>query len=215
RRFGGEEYEFYLQDTWKATSALSITAGLRVSLDPPVYELQGYQTSPAMSFEDWYNLRGSLASQGKPQSLAPKVQFDLASKTGRGLYPFQHDVAPRLALAYSPQAENGWSKFLFGGRNRSSIRAGAGLYYDLFGQSLIRGFDSTALGFSSSLTNPLTASAQTYPRFTGYYNVPFDSQFFPTAAAKSTFPAVYPDAFSITNSIDDKLRAPYSISLNF
>src|SRR5262249_33590756 len=96
RQFGGEEYEFYVQDTWKVTRALTVTAGLRVSLDPPVYELQGYQTSPVVPFGDWFDLRGSLAAQGKPQSLAPKVQFDLSSKTGRGLYPFQHNPAPRL-----------------------------------------------------------------------------------------------------------------------
>jgi hypothetical protein len=215
RIFADQEYEFYVQDTWKATRALTVTAGLRVSLFPPIYEDQGYQTSPVMSLEDWFNLRGSLAAQGKPQSQAPLVAYDLASKTGRGLYPYQHDVAPRLALAYSPQSDSGISKFLFGGRNRSSIRAGAGIYYDLFGQALIRGYDSTALGFSSLLTNPLTASAKTYPRFTAYYNVPFDSPFFPAAAPKSTFPQTYPDVFAITNSLDDKLKAPYTINLDF
>jgi hypothetical protein len=215
RKFYGEEYEIYLQDTWKATRALTITAGLRVSLAPPVYEAQGYQTSPSISLEDWYNLRGSLAAQGKSQALAGPISFDLASKTGRGLYPFQHDFAPRLSLAYSPQGDSGLSRFLFGGRNRSSIRAGAGIYYDLFGQALIRGYDSTALGLSTRITNPLNASSSTYPRFTGYYNVPFDSQFFPPAPAKSTFPLPYPDAFAITNSLDDKLKAPYSMNLDF
>ena len=215
RRFAAEEYELYLQDTWKATRGLTVTAGLHVSLTPPVYEAQGYQTSPSMSLEDWYNLRGSLAAQGKPQSLAPPVSFDLASKTGRGLYPFHHDFAPRLALAYSPRAESGLSKFLFGGANRSSIRAGAGFYYDAFGQAVLRSYDATALGFSSSITNPLNASSSTYPRFTGYYNVPFNSQFFPQADAKSTFPQTYPNAFAITNSLDDKLKAPYSMNLDF
>ena len=215
RDFAQEDYELYLQDTWKATRNLTITAGLRVYVDPPVYEAQGYQTSPVMSLEDWFNLRGSLAAQGKPQSLAPPVAFDLASKTGRGLYPLHHDFAPRLALAYTPRAESGFSRFLFGGPNRTSIRAGAGLYYDAFGQAILRSYDSTALGFSSSLQNPLNASSSTYPRFTGYYNVPFSSQFFPAASPTSTFPQTYPDAFAITNSIDDQLKAPYSISLDF
>jgi hypothetical protein len=216
RKFAAEEYEFYLQDTWKATRALTVTGGLRVSLLPPVYEAQGYQTSPAMSLEDWYNLRGSLAAQGQPQSLAPKVAFDLASKPGgRPLYPYQHDVAPRLALAYSPQSDGGLSKFLFGGPNRTAIRAGFGMYYDLFGQSVIRDYDSTALGFSTQITNPLNASSKTFPRFTGFYNVPFDSPFFPKGAAKSTFPQTYPDAFAIANSIDDRLKAPYTMNVDF
>jgi hypothetical protein len=215
RKFQDSEYEMYVQDTWKATSRLTITAGLRMSLFTPVSEAQGYQISAIPSLEDWFNMRGVLAGQGKPQSLAPLVQYDLASKTGRDLYPFQHDFAPRLSLAYSPKAESGLSKFLFGGPGRSSIRAGAGIYYDLFGQALITGFDSTALGFSSLLTNPANASSSTYPRFTGFYNVPFSSQFFPGAPAKSTFPQTYPDLFAITNSIDDKLKAPYTINLDF
>ena len=215
RKFAQEEYELYAQDNWKATRSLTVTAGLRVSLLPAVYESQGYQTSPSMSLEDWFNLRGSLAAQGKPQSLAPKVSFDLASKTGRGLYPFHHDFAPRLALAYAPGADSGLSKLLFGGPNRTSIRAGFGMYYDAFGQSVIRNYDATALGFSSNITNPLNASSKTYPRFTGITSLPYDSPFFPQAAAKSTFPQTYPDAFAITNTLDDQLKAPYSMSLDF
>jgi hypothetical protein len=142
------------------------------------------------------------------------VAFDLASKTGRGLYPYQHDVAPRVAAAYSPQGESGLSKFFFGGRGRSSIRAGFGMYYDLFGQSILRDADSTALGFSTRITNPLNANSRTYPRFTGFYNVPFGSQFFPAAAPTSTFPQTYPDAFAITNSIDDRLKAPYTMNID-
>jgi Prophage tail fibre N-terminal. len=215
RTFAEEEYEFYVQDTWKATRGLTVTAGLRVSLFPPVYEQQGYQTSPVMSLEDWYNLRGTLAAQGQPQSQAPPVQFDLASKTGRGLYPYQHNFAPRLALAYSPQGDSGLARFLFGGRNRSSIRAGAGIYYDLFGQAILRSYDATALGFSSSFTNSANATSKDYPRFTGYYNPPFDSRFYPSATPKSVFPQTYPSLFSISNSIDDKLKAPYTMNLDF
>ena len=216
RLFAEEEYEVYLQDAWKATSALTITAGMRVSLLPSVYEMLGYQTSPTMSLEDWYNLRGSLAGQGKPQSLAPQVSFDLASKTGRGLYPFHHDFAPRLALAYAPGGDTGLSKFIFGGPGRSSIRAGFGIYYDAFGQSVLRDYDSSALGFSTQLVSPANANAATYPRFSGIYSLPFSSQFFPGADTKSVFPQTYgEDATRITNTLDDQLKAPYSMSLDF
>ncbi|HLJ44867.1 MAG TPA: carboxypeptidase-like regulatory domain-containing protein [Bryobacteraceae bacterium] len=215
RRFAEQDYELYVQDTWKVTRSLTVTAGLRLSMFPPVYETQGYQTSPVMSFEDWFNLRGALAAQGLPQSQAPPVQFDLSKKTGRGLYPFQRDFAPRLSIAYSPQGDGALSRFLFGGRNRTSIRAGAGMYYDLFGQSLITTADATALGFSSLITNPLNARSTTYPRFTGSFDLPLSSPFFPPSPATSMFPQTYPDAFAITNSIDDKLKAPYTMNLDF
>jgi hypothetical protein len=215
RKFAGEEYEFYAQDTWKATRALTVTAGLRVSLLPPVYEAQGYQTSPNVSLEDWFNLRGSLAAQGRSQAEAGQISYVLASAGGRPLYPYQKDVAPRISLAYAPQGSSGLSKFFFGGPNRSSIRAGFGMYYDLFGQALIRNYDSTALGFSTQVTNPAGITAKQAPRYTGYYSVPFDSPYFPKGPAKSTFPQVQPDIFQITNGLDDKLKAPYTMNLDF
>src|SRR5437016_1538552 len=67
----------------------------------------------------------------------------------------------------------------------------------------------------SDWSSDVCSSDLTYPRFTGYYSVPFDSPFYPKADAKSVFPQVYPDAFAITNSIDDKLKAPYTINLDF
>ncbi len=215
RKFAAEEYELYAQDAWRASRALTLSAGIRVSLLPPVYETQGYQTTSVPSLEDWYNLRGALAAQGKPQSEAPAIQYDLAGKTGRALYPFHRDFAPRLAAAWSPQGERGLSRFLFGGPGASAIRAGFGMYYDLFGQALVRDYDSTALGFSTQLTNPLDASSKTYPRFTGYYNVPFSSPYFPKGGATSTFPQTYPAVFAITNGLDDQLKAPYAVNLDF
>src|ERR1043166_7643480 len=204
----------YVQDSWKIARGLTITTGLRYSLDPPIYEANGYQTTPNIPLGDWFNMRGALAAQGKPQSLAPKVAFDLSTKPGgRDLYPYhKKNFAPRFALAYSPQGNDGLSKFLFGGPGKTSIRAGWGMFYDLFGQALIRQFDSTELGFSPLLRNPASASPLTAPRFTGFYDVPL--ALFP-AAPKGGFPQTYPDLEAITNSIDDTLKAPYTMNMNF
>jgi hypothetical protein len=218
RNFAGEEYEMYVQDSWKVSRALTLTAGLRLSLFPPVYEANGYQTSANIPLGEWFDLRGGLAEQGKPQSLAPLISYQLASAPGgKPLYDYQKDWSPRFALAYSPQGDSGLSKFLFGGPGRTSIRAGWGMYYDLFGQGLIRSFDANALGFSSYLQAPASPSnpasnAETAPRFTGYYDLPRD--IFPAAPAGG-FPQTYPNVFAAINSIDQHLRSPYTMNMNF
>src|SRR5437773_2767789 len=214
RNFAAQEYEMYGQDSWKVTRSLTITAGLRYSLNPPVYESNGFQISPNVPLGDWFNQRGGLAQQGKPQALAPKIRFDLASKaSGRDLYPYhKKDLAPRLAIAYSPQGSSGLSRFLFGGAGQTSIRAGWGMFYDLFGQGLIRQYDSTALGFSTSINNPANANAATVPRFTDFFHVPLDRL---PAAPPGGFPQTYPDVQAITNGIDDTLKAPYTMNMNF
>jgi hypothetical protein len=89
RQFKEQEYELYLADTWKATGALTVTAGLRLSLFPPVYEAQGYQTSPAMSLEDWFNLRGSLCGTG--QAAVPGAES--------GLRPGEQDWPRTVSLS--------------------------------------------------------------------------------------------------------------------
>ncbi len=212
RKFGGEEYEMYLQDTWKVTRSLNVTAGLRLSLDPPVYESQGYQTSTQQSLEDWYNQRGALAAQGLPQSQTPRVTYVLSNKGGRDLYPFQKDLAPRISLAYAPSSTSKLATWLFGGPGKTSIRTGFGMFYDIFGQGLIRSADATALGFSTSLQNAANQTAATSYRYQGFYTVP--TNILP-AAPKGGFPQVQPDIFQITNGVDDKLKAPYTMNLDF
>ena len=218
RDFADKEYEAYLQDSWKVTRGLTVTGGLRVSISPPVYESHGAQTSTNIALGDWFNERGVLAAEGKSQALAPKISYQLANAAGgHGLYPTQKDFSPRLALAYSPQSNSGLSKWLFGGPGKTSIRAGAGIFYDLFGQGLIRDYDATALGFSTLLTPPASplnplSSALTAPRFTGFYDLPASAL---PPAPKGGFPQTYPDIFGTTNSIDQKLRSPYTINMNF
>ena len=215
RDFKNQEYESYISDTWRVTRNLTITAGLRHSLMPPIYEANGAQSTAIPSLSNWLAQRDGLAMVGAPQSLATPVQFVLAqSAQGRDLYPNHlKNFAPRLSVAYSPTAHDGIGKFLFGGEGKTSIRAGWGMFYDLFGQPLAQSYSSSALGFSTSLSNPAgVQSTLTTPRYTGFYNIP--AGLLP-AAPPAGFPQVAPNLFAITNSIDDQLKPPYTMNLNF
>ncbi len=216
RHFGVKQYEMYAQDSWKVTRGLTVTAGLRWSLEPPISELNGYQTSANVPLGAWFDQRGNLAANGQPQSIAPVISYDLSSKSGgRPLYPFhKKDFAPRIALAYSPQGNDGLSKFLFGGAGHTSIRAGYGMYYDLVGQALATSVDSSAFGFATRLTNPANATALASPRFTDFFGVPTSSAYY-LAAPKGGFPQTYPNIFAITSGLDDQLQAPYTENFDF
>ncbi len=214
RNFKNQEYEMYIQDTWRVNRALTVTAGVRYSLMPPVYEADGQQVSPNIPIGDWFDMRGGLASQGKSQMEAGRISFIPRDQGGRELYGFHKDnIAPRVSLAYSPQGTDGLSKFLFGGPGRTSIRAGWGMYYDLFGSGLMRSYDATAFGLSNALTNPAAVlTIESAPRYTGITQIP--AGLLPAAPA-ATFPATYPDLFAITNGLDETLKAPYNMNLNF
>ncbi len=215
RQFNAEEYEFYAQDTWKMTRSFTLTYGLRYSLMPPIYEANGIQTVAQESLSTFFDTRVGLAEVGAPQFLVNPVTYVLKEQPGgRDLYPFhKKNLAPRLAMAWSPQGDSGISKFLFGGPGKTSVRAGWGMYYDVMGAGLITNYDATALGLATSLQNPsarLTLS--TAPRFTGLNSIPASVLPAPPPAG---FPQVAPNLFSITNSLDDRLLPPYTMNLNF
>ncbi len=69
-------------------------------MDPPLYEVNGYQTSTNIPLGVWANDREGLAEQGLPQSMVTPLSFQLADAPGgHSLYPFQRHVAPRVGLA--------------------------------------------------------------------------------------------------------------------
>jgi hypothetical protein len=213
RLFGEKHYDLYLQDSWKARRGLTVSAGLRLSLNPAISELNGYNVDSTPSVGNWMAARIGAAAAGQSADSAGLVSYDLSSKVGRGLYPFQTNWAPRASVAYSPQSTSGWAKWLFGGPDRTSLRAGIGMFYDAFGQGLERSF-SSAVGFATSVASgPGAPIGPPTSRFTGYYSLP----------PLSAFPTPPPGGFPQTNApgsllqatgIDDQIRAPYSINYN-
>ncbi len=213
RDFADSEYELFLQDSWKARRGLTVTAGARVNIDPPIYEVNGYQTSTNIPLGVWANDRAGLAERGLPQSSVTPLSFQLASAPGgHSLYALQRHMAPRIALAYSPQSDSGWGRRIFGGTGKTAIRAGFGMYYDAFGQSLIRIADATSLGFSSTLQNAGTQTYATVPRFIGINQIP--AGLLP-AAPPGGFPQVASNAFAATSGVDSSIKSPYSMNIDF
>ena len=218
RDFVNHEGDLYAQDTWKATRNFTVTAGLRYSLAPAVYEANGQQVSPNIPFQTFMNTRQSLAEQGLSQQGAGLISFVAGNGAGgRPLYPEHKNWSPRLGLAYSPKAESGLAKFLFGGPGKTSIRAGAGMYYDEMGQPLAQTINANAFGLATTLTTPpnVLSTAQ-LPRFTTFYSVP--SAIVPPPGPSglgAPYPTSGAGSFAITSSLDDKLKAPYTMNLNF
>ena len=213
RSFVDNEYEMFIQDSWRVRKNLTITAGLRVSLFPPLYEANGYQTSANVPLGDWFNDRGYLAETGQSQALAPILKFNLAGAPGgTSLYPFQHHYSPRFAFAWSPSSDTEGGRWLLGEPGKTSIRGGFGMFYDLFGQSLIRLADATALGFSTQLTNPANADYLTSPRYISPIDIP-SGLLLPAPAGG--FPQTAPNVFAIAQGLDSALSSPYSMNITF
>ena len=203
RDFKANEFEWYVQDSWRLKPNLTVTIGLRHTLLQTPYEVNGQQVAPTIDLHQWFINRALAAAQGQgdqpPFSFASSGQ----SRGGRPYWPMNKlNFAPRLAIAYSPDS-------------KTSIRAGAGMYYDHFGQGIVDGFSQFG---SFGLTSTQAAPSNIYtpddtPRYTGRNNVPPLASALPTV----TYPAMPPNnpntGFTFnSNGIDGQIKTPYSIA---
>ncbi|MGH9526595.1 MAG: hypothetical protein ACRD2F_07980, partial [Terriglobales bacterium] len=180
---------------------------------------------PNVNMGQWFNARQADMLQGVPTSQAGLISFEPAGPTwGRpGLYNTQNtDFAPRFGMAWSPHPGGGWLKDLFG-EGQTSIRGGAGVYYDFFGPELALNYsDSAAFGLSSSVSNPAQGlTLAEVPRVTNINVIPTTAangvSLIPPAPS-STYPiqpGSGPAFEAITRGIDQSLQTPYSIAADF
>src|SRR5260221_623653 len=57
RRWGADEYEFYVQDVYKVKTSLTLSFGVRYSLFSPPWETTGTQVAPNIGLGDWFAQR--------------------------------------------------------------------------------------------------------------------------------------------------------------
>jgi Carboxypeptidase regulatory-like domain len=210
RAFSANEYEWFIQDSWRVMPNLTITFGLRHTILQTPWETKGQEVTPTIDTNTWYKKRESAAQAG--QVYEEDLQFSPAGPFyGKpGFWPkSKNNIAPRFAVAYSPDT-------------KTSIRVGAGIYYDHYGQALVNTFDQNgSFGLSSSVSNPAgvygiegSAKHPPAPRF-------IDRQTLPAidtgagGGSTITFPYTAPqNNFAITWGLDSKLKTPYAEAFN-
>lgn len=201
--YKSNEFEYYLQDSWRATPKITVTAGVRHSLLQTPYEVSGQQIAPTVNTVDWFGRRASDAAQGIPYE--PLLTYG-PSGQARGAMPYypmaKGNIAPRLSVAYAVTP-------------RTSIRAGFGVYYDHFGEELTSSFAQTgSFGLATSVQNPAGYyTVDNTPRFTSISSIPPLSASFAQPSSVS-YPYSPPAAFAISTGIDSKINTPYSYGLD-
>ncbi len=226
RHWGEDEYEFYVQDSYRMKPNLTVNLGLRYSLFSPPWETTGTEVAPTFSMGQWFKQRARNMLNGIGSNQDPTVTFALAgAANGKpGYYNWDyHNFAPRLSFAYTPRPDGGWLKSLVGEGDKTVVRAGFGIVYDHIGPGLLSSFDQNgSFGLSTQLTNSVLPSAATAPRLTSLTSVPttlFDGTTpFAPATPAGGFPYTPPPSGSglgIYWGLDDQIRTPYSYALDF
>lgn len=179
RNWGLNWYEFYAQDSWHLKRNLTVTYGLRWSLFPPPWEVNGLQASPVCSdaaatangtpacppgsfnLGKYFNQNLQNMQNGLGFADGPLISYGLGGPVnhGPGFYNFEKsDFSPRISIAYSPRPRGGLLKALFGEGDKTVIRGGFSKVYDRAGMQLLNTFDANApAGLSATVQNPCCA----------------------------------------------------------
>ena len=213
RSFQGREYEFYVQDSFKATRELTLNYGVRYSNTTPPWESGGVQVRDIQGLDNYFADRVRASLEGKSGASMPTaaLTYELAGPANGKPSWFRRDnnnFAPRFGFAYAPERDNFWGR-LFG--KGSVLRGGYSMVYDRYGSDMIVEFDkSGSPGLASQVAQPRNTNFSDSARLdAGLPALPV------AAAAKYPFtPATILGGFNTNTGVFPNLVAPYSSLIN-
>jgi Carboxypeptidase regulatory-like domain len=203
RNFATQAYEEYIQDSWKIRPHLTLTLGLRYSLERPVYETQGFEVQPTVPLGTYFQDRLAAAEQG--QNFVDPIIINRSGPAngGKPMYNWdKNNFQPRIAVAWSPDG------------GKSVIRGGFAITNDYYGQALAVDWDlNNTLGFTSNYTTPAntfdTTAGNLAPLFTGFDQ---GAHSLPNVVVPASlqFPLAQPvdEGGRIEQGVDSTLHAP-------
>jgi hypothetical protein len=225
RHWSTDNYNFFFQDTWKVRRNLSLTYGLNYQFMTPMTETAGQQVTPTINMGQWFNQRWAAMVRGLGDNSVMGGALIGFGPSGSvygkpGLYSAQtKNFAPRLGIAWSPRRESRWLSKLFGD-DKTSIRAGAGMYYQNFGPELAQSYSKSGeFGVTSDVTNPsatlpLVDAPRLGPNLSDMNNIPLSLLGSAIPASAISFPQYPPPGiatgFAIAHGIDQSIKTPYS-----
>lgn len=163
-RFG--RTEFYAQDTWKAKPNLQLDYGLRYQFYRTPVDTNDVLTAffpenyVAANAPQFANATGTQFVKGTGDLLNGIVVANRNSPFGRRIQQLdKNNFGPRVGFAWSPSSDKGVLASLLGGRDRSVIRGGYGIYYDqvLVGTLEQNSFTNPPFVNTASLTGTIPA----------------------------------------------------------
>ena len=215
RNFATQAYEEYFQDSWKIRPHLTVTLGLRYSLERPVYETKGFEVQPTVPLGTYFQRRLDAAAQGQNFTDPIVVNRSGPANGGKSMYNWdKNNFQPRIAVAWSPNYSQGLLHSIFGDSGKSVLRSGFAITNDYYGQALAVDWDlNNTLGFTSNYTTPAntydTVPGNLAPLFTSFNQ---DIHSLPKVLVPNSlvFPLSQPldEGERIEQSVDSNLHAP-------
>lgn len=152
RQFSYKAYGFSVADQWRATSNLTINAGLRYDLYTGLVSDNGLALEPVIT-----DINNPLASLLNPAGTYQFVGGNIG-KPGQFYNTDKNNFSPVISFAYAPSFSSGIGKLLFG-EKKTVLRGGYRFSY--INDELVRAPDNALVGnqglaLTVNALNPLT-----------------------------------------------------------
>ena len=218
----------FAQDSWSLAPNFTLNYGLRWEFTPPMNDtgrrVQTFRPGQATSvFPCRLDAENPLAVQFGTIDCGP-------GSAGESVFPlglvipgdravpdgltatYYKSFAPRFGLAWSPSADSGLAKLIFGGRGRTSVRAGWGMFYNPIEQLVLMQFSAEPpFGGSSTYENPLFNTPFVAQNGAASPN-PFNGIMSPTRGQAVDWSAFRP--ILLFGEFEPKMRSQYAVNYN-
>jgi hypothetical protein len=217
------ELGFFLSDSWRTRSNLTLTYGLRWEIQLPFVPLNNMYTWNTI--EDLWGVTGPVSggfSNGKlytPGTLngrAPQYQL---YKAGDPAYNTSwKDVAPSVGFAWTPKVTGPWLGRLFGENGQTVLRGGFSVAYNRMGMSSYSGMFGANPGMTVNATRSVSNGNLVSGVGSDVWPLLFrdKSRLGPPAFADTpVYPLSSTSVSDQVNLFDPNTRTPYTLSWSF
>ncbi len=219
-------YEFFVNDVWRISPSLNITAGLTYTIQTPPKDVNGLQTvlvdtatGQDIAQRDYYRQRTDAANAGR--TFNPSIGYvPIRSSKRSAIYDIDtNNFGPRIAAAWNPNFSGGLLGAMFGAK-KTVLRGGWGMTFDRTNGVGVVMLPILGVGFSQTVncTGPRvggTCALTSDER--NAFRIGVDGSTVPLPAlAKPSIPITPGVAGeTLSFSIDPKMQIGRSHSLNF
>ncbi|HXH05640.1 MAG TPA: hypothetical protein VNI83_03520, partial [Vicinamibacterales bacterium] len=223
-----DAFEFYVNDTWRLRSNLTISLGASYQFrfspkeDEDRYAFLIDADSGEILNSDVYLSRARAAAEaGRPYN--PRLAFLPLRSSGRDAY-YDTDwsnLGPRLAVTWSPGFDGGWAGRLFA-RDRSVLRGGYSLVFDR--TNTVQNILALGMGYGENLSvlaprctargTPGPGCAPGGNDLVSGFRVGVDGSV-PLPAQRPVSAPIVPDNLTVATFADPKIKTGRTHSFNF
>ncbi|MFB3853915.1 MAG: carboxypeptidase regulatory-like domain-containing protein [Vicinamibacterales bacterium] len=196
----------FFQDSWRVSSALTLTAGLRWDVQTPFSPANDVMSAATLESVCGISGLGPGGMYGKCNFFKPgasggvKPQFIQLKRGTEGYNTDWNNLAPSVSVAWRPNVQQGFLRRILGDPEQGTLRAGWSVAYERQGMSQFTGMyganPGSTLSLSRSENTGLVPPGESWPVLLSQkdrlYNQPFpETATFPIAVRENRADDIY------------------------